>query len=126
MNRNKNRNKQLIFIIAMARWNDGVWKDLPTAIISKDNKYTYYESQSSGFSSFAIVERSGVIPTKEQVEVTAEQVQPAITAPPVITIPFVPEKNLTGYILLGIMLILILGAATVYVLKTRCKNQKET
>ncbi len=109
--------------VVLVRWQDGSWKDLPTTEISKDNKYTYYEAQSSGFSSFAIVERGGTIPKLISAEYTAAQVQPTEQ------VPFVSEiarevgvRDLTGYLLIALTIILLLIVGTAYVLIKRCKK----
>lgn len=111
--------------IVLVRWQDGSWKDLPTTITGSDKRFTYYEADSTGFSSFAIVERGGAKPPKPapQVTVTAGQVQP------MAQVPFVSEiarevgvRDLKGYVLFILFIILILGAGTMYIITKRCKK----
>ena len=49
-------NKIFVDDIKMVRWdnNSNKWNELPTDMINKDGNYTYFESQTDGFSSFAI------------------------------------------------------------------------
>jgi len=113
--------------VTLVRWQDGVWKELLTSITGSDVRYTYYEAQSGGFSHFAIVERfkesaavAGTEPTPQgtvTVTVTAAQVQPSYPITPVI-----PIRDLTGYVILALGIILLLGAGTVYILVKRCKK----
>lgn len=110
--------------VSLVRWQDNTWKELPTSITGSDKRYTYYESDSSGFSSFAIVERfdkwAVTEPTPQgtpTVAVTAAQVQPANGH-----VPEVPPKDITGYIIVLLVLILLLGAGTIYIVKKRCQK----
>jgi PGF-pre-PGF domain-containing protein len=48
--------------ISMFRYNNRVWNELNTRVISKDDIFTYYEAQSPGFSYFAI---GGIVKTCE-------------------------------------------------------------
>ena len=116
--------------VSLLRWQDGVWKDLPTSIIGSDQRYTYYEAQSGGFSHFAIVERfkeaavvAGAEPTPQAtvtVTVTAAQVQPMTQITTTISEEEPERQNLIGYVILALGIILLLGAGTVYVLVKRC------
>jgi PGF-pre-PGF domain-containing protein len=44
--------------IALKRFADNDWQDLKTTLLSTDSKYAYYESETPGFSYFAIGEKS--------------------------------------------------------------------
>ncbi|UCF49237.1 MAG: PGF-pre-PGF domain-containing protein [Thermoplasmatales archaeon] len=41
--------------IKLIRYHDGIWQNLSTTIISENESYIYYTSQSPGFSTFAVV-----------------------------------------------------------------------
>lgn len=105
--------------VTLARWQDGAWVDLPTSIIGSDGRYTYYESESTGFSSFAILERGGIrLPTPQPtVVIPAAQVQPIVVPQPTEAEP----PNRVSEILAVLAIIFFLGAATIHLLKKRCK-----
>ncbi|KKG17255.1 hypothetical protein EO98_08675 [Methanosarcina sp. 2.H.T.1A.6] len=40
--------------IALNRYNDGKWEQLPVSILKEDDEFTYFTAETTGFSSFAI------------------------------------------------------------------------
>ena len=84
--------------IALWRFHDGVWQELPTSIIREEGGWVSFTATTPGFSSFAIAEGTGKYsvtetPVVENGTETAD-VNITITPEPPVTV-FVPEKEKT-------------------------------
>ncbi len=81
--------------IELMRWVNGIWVSLVTNQINKDDTYTYYEAETPGFSSFAIVDKSqqqqaAQLPEQTPVQ-PPKQLIPTVTKTPIIVqLPFIP------------------------------------
>ncbi len=63
--------------IILNRYNDKKWNQLPTSLLSEDNKYLYFTAQTPGFSPFAITDNTIVKETVTQTQPAAEtKIQP--------------------------------------------------
>lgn len=67
-----NNNKLEPDDVVLLRFVNGKWEELKTELLSKDNKYAYYEAEAPGFSYFAITEKGAVPLTPRAVEVEEE------------------------------------------------------
>jgi len=79
--------------VAMSRFHDGAWANLPTSFVREANGHAYYQAESPGFSIFAIIAVKGsaireggvaeVTPGKTTVPVTTltTQVPPTVRKP---------------------------------------------
>ena len=71
--------------VRLQRWADSKWDDLGATLLSEDKDYAYYESTTTGFSTFAVTgEKIGAAAAQRPVtpEETAAQQQMAATAKP--------------------------------------------
>lgn len=75
--------------VKLQRYNGTVWEVLPTKVISETTDYVVFESQTSGFSPFAITAEKGLA------SITAETVKEAAKAAIVTTQQVVKEKKNT-------------------------------
>ncbi|MCX9083557.1 MAG: PGF-pre-PGF domain-containing protein, partial [Candidatus Methanoperedens sp.] len=93
--------------LVMIRWNGNEWTKLETSELNKDEKHTFYESKTPGFSSFAITVQKGG-------EVSASTPGPGVTDNARIstkseseeTVTAVPTKKSPGFGALGAVLIM--------------------
>ena len=58
--------------IALWRYHDGKWQELPTSVVRDDGGWVHFEGTTPGFSSFAIAEGSGEIVAVPQTAATVE------------------------------------------------------
>lgn len=78
--------------VNMLRWNNSIWNMLPTTEVSRNDTYAYYEAQTAGFSSFAIVGLKGMA------EVTATSVGETPAKPEkVANATAVPTEKTPGF-----------------------------
>lgn len=94
-------NKLLDINIRMCKWDSDkkMWTELPTVTINQDDKYTYFESQTDSFSSFAIsgIKDESVVTNPESyVSVTTvEDVETAENKPVSTATPKAPGFGMT-------------------------------
>jgi len=95
--------------IKLLRWSDNDWKSLNTAVLTRDDTYTYFEAQSAGLSSFAVsAVKEGQVPVETTLPSTTVTT-PAINAS-------TPGKKPTpGF---G-MLVTVLVVSAIYMLRRR-------
>ncbi len=63
--------------IILSRYSDKKWNELPTTLLSEDDKYVYFTAETPGFSPFAIVANTATTETSDAVnsESSTEDVQ---------------------------------------------------
>ena len=85
--------------IALARFQDGAWTNLPTTLIREANGHAYFRAESPGFSIFAIVAVKGSViaaSAAQATEVTTEQITvPATSVAVPVTTTIKPPRTST-------------------------------
>jgi len=107
--------------VFMYRYSDGKWNALPTREIGEDGQYTYFESRTPGFSSFAIITGKKAIELKDN---ETEVPEPAELSPknrqtdssnawPMQATEYKDwsEVSMAIKVIVGLMVVLLIGIA---------------
>jgi PGF-pre-PGF domain-containing protein len=104
--------------IKLNRYHEDTWTVLPTERTDEDAAYVYFESQTPGFSPFAITgqKKTLIAPPTAPPEEPTEEPTPAITPTAEVEAP--PEKPpIWKYLLTGAVVLLIIAGAYLYMRK---------
>jgi len=107
--------------IKLNRYSDDVWAALPTTKTDEDATYIYFESQTPGFSPFAVTAQEKTIssPVFIKSENIEEPLPPVEEQPVEITtsaseIESVEETSMGKYFLIGVLILTIIAGAYMY------------
>ncbi len=110
--------------IKLNRYSDDVWTALPTTRTDEDATFVYFESQTPGFSPFAITAHEKTISSQVFIkgETAAKSLspveeQPVETTTPDHEIESVGETSMWGYLLIGALILIVAAGAYLYMRK---------
>ena len=110
--------------IKLNRYSDEVWTALPTTRTDEDATYIYFESQTPGFSPFAIAAQEKTISSQVSIksETAAESLspveeQPVETTTPEPEIESVEETSMWDYLLISALILIVAAGAYLYMRK---------
>lgn len=110
--------------IKLNRYSEDVWTALPTTRTDEDATFVYFESQTPGFSPFAITAHEKTISSQVSIksETAAESLspveeQPVETTTPDHEIESVEETSMWGYLLIGALILIVAAGAYLYMRK---------
>lgn len=110
--------------IKLSRYSDDVWAALPTSKTDEDATYIYFESQTPGFSPFAITAHDNTI--SSQVSIKSENTpeplspvedQPAETDTSDTETKPIEETSIWGNLLIGALILAVIAGAYLYMRK---------
>ncbi len=81
--------------VKLLRWDGSKWNQLETSEKNKDDKFTFFEAKTAGFSSFAITGVKATAPTATPAVQVTETGAPTATATPAPTAA--PTEKATGF-----------------------------
>ena len=104
--------------IKLNRYSEDVWTALPTTRTDEDATFVYFESQTPGFSPFAITAHEKTISSQVSIksETVAESLspveeQPVETTTPDHEIESVEETSMWDYLLIGALILIVAAGA---------------
>jgi len=102
--------------IKLNRYSEDVWTALPTTRIDEDATYLYFESQTPGFSPFAITGQKKILVSPAVAETEAPTPTDAVTTPTEVETPLEPTPW-WSYLLFGVVALVTIAGAYMYMRK---------
>ena len=111
--------------IKLNRYSEDAWSALPTTRTDEDTTYTYFESQTPGFSPFAITAQEKVLTSRVPAKngnaaaepLLPDDEQPAETTVVASETDSVEETSIWGNLLIGALVLVVMAGAYMYLRK---------
>ena len=117
--------------VSLNRYHNGVWNRLTTDKVSEDSIYLYYQTETPGFSVFAVTGEQKFAPAEERVITTTTVRRAVVTTTTVASAPKLrlPRIEFTLEILLtcilGILVVMTLGLVFLKLRKDNLEKEQE-
>ncbi len=102
--------------IKLNRYSEDVWTALPTTRTDEDTAYLYFESQTPGFSPFAITGQKKILVSPAVAETEAPTPTDAVTTPTEVEMPLEPTPG-GKYLIFGVVALVTIAGVYLYMRK---------